>query len=272
MSEWGGSLLCPRRQRAGHRGRRCDSTFGGSHDFPALGAHRGTRNQSSSTCDHEGLLRVRLTHRVGPTSHHHLCRWRGAFGLISRWAMLDGLREVNAAAMPFARLFCGQCSEYLWEDDLDEIHTISQGEGGKQGDAMMLLSHSLGQHRVFEEVARRLTARSTTSLSVSLWRNAGIRIHVGKTQMWNRGGTRPIVCDRREGRSSCQPQRQTDRQGIKVTAPPSSGGRTPNSVVPHPTSEGHPKRLVVVVALRFSACQLPDSFCGSHQLLSLWES
>ena len=41
-------------------------------------------------------------------------------------------------------------------------------------------------------------------------RNAGIRIHVGKTQLWNRAGTRPIVCDRLErGRSSCQPQRQS---------------------------------------------------------------
>ena len=126
--------------------------------------------------------------------------------------MLDGLREVNAAAMPFARLFCGQCSEYLWEDDLDEIHTISQGEGGKQGDAMMLLSHSLGQHRALEEVARRLTARATTSLSVSLWRNAGIRIHVGKTQMWNRGGTSPLCAIVERAAQAVNPNaRQTDK-------------------------------------------------------------
>ena len=57
----------------------------------------------------------------------------GAFDLISRRAMLEGLREVNAAAVPFARLFHGQRSENMWEDDLGETHTISQGEGGEQG-------------------------------------------------------------------------------------------------------------------------------------------
>ena len=63
----------------------------------------------------------------------------GAFDFVPRRAMLEGLREVNAAAVPFARLFCGQRSEYMWENDLGEIHTVSQGEGGEQGDAMMPL-------------------------------------------------------------------------------------------------------------------------------------
>ena len=35
----------------------------------------------------------------------------GAFDLISRRAMLEGLREVNAAALLFARLFYGQRSD-----------------------------------------------------------------------------------------------------------------------------------------------------------------
>ena len=70
----------------------------------------------------------------------------GAFDLISRRAMLLGLREVEAAVVPFARLFCVR-SEYLWDNDLGEIHTISQGENGKQGDAMMPLLYSPGQHQ-----------------------------------------------------------------------------------------------------------------------------
>ena len=37
----------------------------------------------------------------------------GAFDLISRRAMLEGLREVNAAVVPFARLFYGQRSVHL---------------------------------------------------------------------------------------------------------------------------------------------------------------
>ena len=45
--------------------------------------------------------------------------------------MLEGRREVNAAAVFFARLFYGQRSECTWEDDLGEIHTVFQGEGGE---------------------------------------------------------------------------------------------------------------------------------------------
>ena len=65
-----------------------------------------------------------------------------AFDLISRGAMLEGLRQVRggSAAVPFARLFCGRPSEYLWEDASGEVHKIPQGEGGEQGDAMMPFS------------------------------------------------------------------------------------------------------------------------------------
>ena len=74
-----------------------------------------------------------------------------------------------------------------------------QGEGGEQGDAMMSLLFSFDQHRALE-VARRLTPGEHflaflddnffvspphragpiyDLFEVSLWRNAGIRIHVG---------------------------------------------------------------------------------------------
>ena len=59
--------------------------------------------------------------------------------------MLEGLREVSSDAVPFARMFYGQEAEYLWESDSGEIHSICQGEGGEQGDAMMPLLYSLGQ-------------------------------------------------------------------------------------------------------------------------------
>ena len=61
--------------------------------------------------------------------------------------MLEGLRQVRgrSAAVPFARLFYGRPSEYLWEDASGEVHKIPQGEGGEQGDAMMPLLFSLGQ-------------------------------------------------------------------------------------------------------------------------------
>ena len=86
---------------------------------------------------------------------------------------------------------------------------------GRRDDAVVVFS----RHRALEEVARRLTPEHLLVflgdnffvspphragpiydlLEVSSWRNTGIRIHVGKTQLWNRAGTRPpIVCDRLE--------------------------------------------------------------------------
>ena len=68
----------------------------------------------------------------------------GVFDSISRRAMLTGLAQVagGASTLPFVRMFYGSPSQYLWDDDDRVSHTIPQGEGGEQGDAMM----PLGQH------------------------------------------------------------------------------------------------------------------------------
>ena len=103
-----------------------------AHDLTTVGTRSRTRNQSTpARDDHQGWLRVR-----GPTPSKVSQSWThkpptsvdgvGALDLISRRAMLEGLREVNAAVVPFARLFYGQRSEYLWENNLGEIPTISQ--------------------------------------------------------------------------------------------------------------------------------------------------
>ena len=65
----------------------------------------------------------------------------GAYDLISDKAMLTGLRGVDGgnSSIPFVRMFYGSPSEYLWEDDFRETRSIPQGEGGEQGDAMMLV-------------------------------------------------------------------------------------------------------------------------------------
>ena len=44
----------------------------------------------------------------------------------------------------------------MWESDSGEIHSIPQGEGGEQGDAMMPLLYFLGQHGALQDVSRRL--------------------------------------------------------------------------------------------------------------------
>ena len=73
----------------------------------------------------------------------------GAFDLISRNAMVSGLMamEHGDTLWPFVRQFYGQPSSYLWEDDCEITHDISQGEGGEQGDPLMPLLFSLGLHK-----------------------------------------------------------------------------------------------------------------------------
>ena len=57
-----------------------------------------------------------------------------AYDMISRRAMMDGLRQVEGGpvTLPFVRMFYGTPSEYLWEDSDGVVHSIPQGEGGEQ--------------------------------------------------------------------------------------------------------------------------------------------
>ena len=57
---------------------------------------------------------------------------------------LMGMRE-GEQLLPFAKLFYGDPSTYLWEDG--DVHHIHQGEGGEQGDALMPMLFCLGQQR-----------------------------------------------------------------------------------------------------------------------------
>ena len=136
-----------------------------------------------------------------------------AFDLISRRAMLQALDNVagGSAAVPFVSMFCGTPSHYLWGDSLGRV-TITQGEGGEQGDVMMPLLFSLGQHAPLERVQRSLCEGEvlfaflddvyTVSmphcvcdihrlLEESLWAESGIQVHEGKTQFWNAIGESP---------------------------------------------------------------------------------
>ena len=45
---------------------------------------------------------------------------------------------------------------HLWEDAEGTVHTINRGEGGEQGDALMSLLFSLGQHSGLGATHRRL--------------------------------------------------------------------------------------------------------------------
>ena len=71
----------------------------------------------------------------------------GAFDRVSRGAMLQGL--------PIRAPIFWTPSRYLWVDDERMTHNIDQGEGGEQGDPMMPLLFSLGQHAALLAVQRQ---------------------------------------------------------------------------------------------------------------------
>ena len=72
----------------------------------------------------------------------------GAYDSVSRKAMLEALVSMpgGSAVLPFVRLFYGQPSRYLWEDEEGAIHHIHQGEGGEQGDPP---TYALALERLF---------------------------------------------------------------------------------------------------------------------------
>ena len=141
----------------------------------------------------------------------------GAFDLITRNSMLSGLMGMREGEqlLPIAKLFYGDPSTYLWEDEVGDVHHLHQGEGGEQGDALMPMLFCLGQHGALRAIAERLLPGEKlfaylddlyvvcqpdrvgdvhTIIGQELWRHAKISVHHGKTKVWNRGGTCPDAC------------------------------------------------------------------------------
>ena len=141
----------------------------------------------------------------------------GAFDMISRSAMLQGLKDAPGCerALSFVLQFYGRPFTYVWEDDCAVVHEITQGEGGEQGDPLMPALYALGQHRALVAVQAillpseklfaflddiclvanpRRIAAICAELESALWDHAGISINLGKTQLFNRGGFLPLGC------------------------------------------------------------------------------
>ena len=77
-------------------------------------------------------------------------------------------------------------------------------EGGEQGDPLMPLLFALGQHAALCAIDSSLGADDRLMAFPDgvhvvtfpeLWTHSRIRIHEGKTQVWNSGGERPEFCD-----------------------------------------------------------------------------
>ena len=143
----------------------------------------------------------------------------GAYDLNSRNSMLQGflMMENGDRVLPFVRCFFGSPSTNLWEDEMGVSQDISQGEGGEQGDPLMLMLFALGQHRVLVAIQERLWDGERVFAFLDdiyvvcsldrvvdvnaiiqqelLLAHARISVHHGKTQVWNRGGVEPQDID-----------------------------------------------------------------------------
>ena len=142
----------------------------------------------------------------------------GAYDTISRRAMMRGLADMadGDRLIPFVRLFYDSPSSFWWENEVGEARRISQGGGGEQGDPLMPLLFSVGQHRALVSVQSQLHDGERLfaflddiyvicspervgviyqALEKHLWEQTGISIHMGKTKLWNAGGYKPFVAD-----------------------------------------------------------------------------
>ena len=123
-----------RQRGAGHCCRRVHSDW-----WPALG-------QSRAGC--ECVARVIQALRTSTTRHSGVRGWGGgASDLVSRNSMLSGLMGMreDEQLLPLAKLFYGNPSTYLQEDEVGDVHHIHQGQG-EQGDALMPMLFCLGLH------------------------------------------------------------------------------------------------------------------------------
>ena len=137
----------------------------------------------------------------------------GAYDHVLRSAMGRLLQMPAARAiLPFVRLSCGAPSSHTWVDGEGQQRTVTQAEGGEQGDPLMPLLFSIGVQGALEEVATSLAPKEHLCaflddiyllchpegvvplcklLSEALARVAGIRLHQGKTKVWNKAGRAP---------------------------------------------------------------------------------
>ena len=72
--------------------------------------------------------------------------------------MLEKLAHMPKARaiLPVVRLFYGALSSYSRQDDAGKLRTVTQGEGGEQGDPLMPLLFSIGINGALEDVVAHL--------------------------------------------------------------------------------------------------------------------
>ena len=164
----------------------------------------------------------------------------GVFDFVSRNAMLRGLKEMDTGdrVLPLVRRFYGQPSLHIWEDKVGDVQDVHQGEGGDQGDPLMPLLFSIAMHpspvstgdllREGEKLFAflddvYLICKPERVLEVfrlienALWIHSRIRVHCGKTQLWNRSGTTPGF-EPRCSRVARRPSFATGRRRVGISS------------------------------------------------------
>ena len=169
----------------------------------------------SSRAGTEALYRcLRTATEIDPHATILSLDARGAFDHVSRQAMLGAL-QANPALTPlhpYARMWYGTDSAYQWVDEHGTVHTITQSEGGEQGDPFMPALFSLAQHPALVQLQSTLREGEAIfaylddlyilaspprirtlydALAEGLWQHARIELNASKTRIWNAAGEEP---------------------------------------------------------------------------------
>ena len=117
---------------------------------------------------------------------------------------MQGLRRMvdGEQILLFVTAFDGQPSTSLWENDIGEVHTIPQGEGGGQRDPFMSLLFCLGQHPELTAVSAQLETGEKLFAYLDYLYFVCRPERVGAAhsllerhlQVWNRSGVFPPAC------------------------------------------------------------------------------
>ena len=165
----------------------------------------------------------------------------GAFDHISRAAFLSKLQEVVPSLVPFVLQFYGRTSTYYWWDDSGTRHTILQGEGCEQGDALAPALFALAMHGALLQAQSQLqpgeylaaflddiylvtqpsrVRAAFDSTTAIIQYMTGMRTNMGKCRIFNRTGSEAPLGIRELGEDVWCSNKPLPSRGLLVLGSP----------------------------------------------------